>query len=65
MDNEEKEEYPGEFKDNLIKIAILIPALVFDGLYFFYDDNDLFFWIFLALMFIELAIFQFFRKKKK
>ena len=43
----------------------LIPALVFAGLYFFYDDNDLFFWIFLALMFIELAIFQFFRKKKK
>ena len=36
MDNEEKEEYPGEFKDNLIKIAILIPALVFAGLYFFY-----------------------------
>ena len=35
MDNEEKEEYPGEFKDNLIKIAILIPALVFAGLYFF------------------------------
>ena len=65
MDNEEKEEYPGEFKDNLIKIAILIPALVLAGLYFFYDDNDLFFWIFLALMFIELAIFQFFRKKKK
>ena len=65
MDNEEKEEYPGEFKDNLIKIAILIPALVFAGLYFFYDDYDLFFWIFLALMFIELAIFQFFRKKKK
>tara|TARA_B100002051_G_scaffold34634_1_gene27861 strand:+ start:1305 stop:1502 length:198 start_codon:yes stop_codon:yes gene_type:complete len=65
MDNEEKEEYPGEFKDNLIKIAILIPALVFAGLYFFYDDNDLFFWIFLALIFIELAIFQFFRKKKK
>ena len=65
MDNEEKEEYPGEFKDNLIKIAIILPALVFAGLYFFYDDNDLFLWIFLALMFIELAIFQFIRKKKK
>ena len=65
MDNEEKEKYPGEFKDNLIKIAIILPALVFAGLYFFYDDNDLFLWIFLALMFIELAIFQFIRKKKK
>tara|TARA_B100001113_G_scaffold165959_1_gene135781 strand:- start:824 stop:1021 length:198 start_codon:yes stop_codon:yes gene_type:complete len=65
MDNKEKEEYPGEFKDNLIKIIILMPALVFAGLYFFYDDNDLYLWLFLALMFIELGIFQFIRKKKK
>ena len=35
MDNEEKEEYPGEFKDNLIKIAILIPALVLLAYTFF------------------------------
>ena len=61
MDNKEKEEYPGEFKDNLIKIAILIPALVFAGLYFFMI-NDLFFWIFLALMFIENI--SLFRKKR-
>ena len=65
MDNKEKEEYPGEFKDNLIKIIILMPALVFAGLYFFYDDNDLYLWLFLALMLIELGIFQFIRKKKK
>tara|TARA_B100000963_G_scaffold274554_1_gene242776 strand:+ start:1040 stop:1237 length:198 start_codon:yes stop_codon:yes gene_type:complete len=65
MDNKEKEEYPGEFKDNLIKIIILMPALVFAGLYFFYDDNDLYLWLFLALMFIELGVFQFIRKKKK
>ena len=65
MDDKEKEEYPGEFKDNVIKISLLLPSIVFAGLYFFYDDNNLFFWIFLALMFIELAIFQFFRKKKK
>ena len=65
MDHKEKEEYPGEFKDNLIKIIILMPALVFAGLYFFYDDNDLYLWLFLALMFIELGIFQFIRKKKK
>tara|TARA_B100000927_G_scaffold91695_1_gene74132 strand:- start:824 stop:1021 length:198 start_codon:yes stop_codon:yes gene_type:complete len=65
MDDKEKEEYPGEFKDNLIKIIILMPALVFAGLYFFYDDNDLYLWLFLALMFIELGIFQFIRKKKK
>ena len=65
MDDKEKEEYPGEFKDNLIKIIILMPALVFAGLYFFYDDNDIYLWLFLALMFIELGIFQFIRKKKK
>jgi len=65
MDNKEKEEYPGEFKDNLIKIIILMPALVFAGLYFFYDDNDLYLWLFLGLMFIELGVFQFIRKKKK
>lgn len=65
MDDKEKEEYPGEFKDNLIKIIILMPALVFAGLYFFYDDNDLYLWLFLALMFIELGVFQFIRKKKK
>lgn len=65
MDDKEKEEYPGEFKDNLIKIIILMPALVFAGLYFFYDDNDLYLWLFLVLMFIELGVFQFIRKKKK
>lgn len=65
MDDKEKEEYPGEFKDNLIKIIILMPALVFAGLYFFYDDNDLYLWLFLLLMFIELGVFQFIRKKKK
>ena len=65
MDDKEKEEYPGEFKDNLIKIIILMPALVFAGLYFFYDDNDLYLWLFLVLIFIELGVFQFIRKKKK
>ena len=65
MDDREKEEYPGEFKDNLIKIIFLMPALVFAGLYFFYDDNDLYLGLFLSLMVIELGVFQFIRKKKK
>ena len=65
MDDKEKEEYPGEFKDNLIKIIFLMPALVFAGLYFFYDDNDFYLGLFLSLMVIELGVFQFIRKKKK
>ena len=65
MDDKEKEEYPGEFKDNLIKIIFLMPALAFAGLYFFYDDNDLYLGLFLALMVFELGVFQFIRKKKK
>ena len=65
MDDKEKEEYPGEFKDNLIKIIFLTPALVFAGLYFFYDDNDLYLGLFLALLVIELGVFQLIIKKKK
>ena len=34
----EKEEYPGEFKDNVIKIILLLPTIVFAGLYFYYDN---------------------------
>jgi hypothetical protein len=63
--NKEKEEYPGEIKDNLIKIIIILPALIFAGLYFFYDDNDLYLWLFLGLSSLELAVFQFIRKRKK
>jgi len=46
MVDKEKEEYPGEFKDNLIKIIFLMPALVFARLYLFYDDNDLYLGLF-------------------
>ena len=35
----EKEEYPGEFKDNVIKIILLLPTIVFAGLYFYYDNQ--------------------------
>ena len=65
MKEEEKEEYPGEFKDNIIKIIVLLPAILCGILYFFYDDNDLYLWLFLGLLFIDLIIFQFIRKKKK
>ena len=60
----EKEEYPGEFKDNVIKIILLLPTIVFAGLYFYYD-NQLYLWIFGGLVLLELIIFQFIRKKKK
>ena len=65
MDDKEKEEYPGEFKDNLNKIIFLMPALVFAGLYFFYDDNDLYLGLFLALLVFGDGVFQLIRKKKK
>ena len=65
MDDKEKEEYPGEFKDNVIKIILLLPTIVFAGLYFFYDDNQLYLWLFLGLGLLELIIFQFIRKNKK
>ena len=65
MDDKEKEEYPGEFKDNVIKITLLLPTIVLAGLYFFYDDNQLYLWLFLGLGLLELIIFQFIRKKKK
>jgi len=39
--------------------------LVFAGLYFFYDDNDLYLGLFLALLVIELGVFQLIRKKNK
>ena len=62
---EEEEEYPGEFRDNLIKIVLLIPTIVFAGLYFFYDDNDLYLWLFIGLGLLELVLSQFIRKRKK
>ena len=65
MKEEDKEEYPGEFKDNIIKIIVLLPAILFGILYFFYDDNDMYLWLFLGLLFLDLIIFQFIRKKKK
>ena len=65
MDDKEKEEYPGECKDNVIKIILLFPTIVFAGLYFFYDDNQLYLWLFLGFGLLELVIFQFIRKKKK
>lgn len=65
MDDKEKEEYQGEFKDNVIKIILLLPTIVFAGLYFFYDDNQLYLWLFLGLGLLELIIFQFIRNKKK
>ena len=65
MDDKEKEEYPGEFKDNVIKIILLLPSIVFAGLYFFYDGNQLYLWLFIGLGLLELIIFQFIGKKKK
>ena len=65
MKEEDKEEYPGEFKDNIIKIIILLPAIFCGILYFFYDDNDVYLWLFLGLLFLDLIIFQFILKKKK
>ena len=63
--DKEEEEYPGEFKDNVIKILLLLPTMVFAGLYFFYDDNDLYLWLFIGLGFLELVLSQFIRKRKK
>jgi hypothetical protein len=65
IDKEEEEEYPGEFKDNVIKILLLLPSIVFAGLYFFYDDNDLYLWLFIGLGLLELILSQFIRKRKK
>lgn len=63
--DKEEEEYPGEFKDNVIKILLLLPSIVFAGLYFFYDDNDLYLWLFIGLGLLELILSQFIRKRKK
>ena len=65
MKEEDKEEYPGEFEDNIIKIIVLFPAIFCGILYFFYDDNDDYLWLFLGLLFLDLIIFQFILKKKK
>ena len=65
MKEEDKEEYPGEFKDNIIKIIVLLQAIFCGILYFFYDDNDVYLWLFLGLLFLDLIIFQFILKKKK
>lgn len=65
MKEEDKEEYLGEFKDNIIKIIVLFPAIFCGILYFFYDDNDVYLWLFLGLLFLDLIIFQFILKKKK
>ena len=65
MKEEDKEEYPGEFKDNIIKIIVLFPTIFCGILYFFYDDNDVYLWLFLGLLFLDLIIFQFILKKKK
>ena len=59
-----EEEYPGEFRDNLIKIILLIPTIVFAGLYFFYDDNDLYLWLFIGLGLLELVISLILKKRK-
>ena len=32
MGIDKEEEYPGEFKDNVIKILLLLPTIVFAGL---------------------------------
>ena len=64
MKEEDKEEYLGEFKDNIIKIIVLFPAIFCGILYFFYDDNDMYLWLFLGLLFLDLIIFQFILKKK-
>ena len=65
MKEEDKEEYPEEFKDNIIKIIVLFPAIFCGILYFLYDDNDVYLWLFLGLLFLDLIIFQFILKKKK
>jgi len=44
---------------------LLLPTIVFGVLYFFYDDNELYLWLFLGLGLLELVIFQFIRKGKK
>ena len=64
MKEEDKEEYLGEFKDNIIKIIVLFPAIFCGILYFFYDDNDVYLWLFLGLLFLDLIIIQFILKKK-
>ena len=35
MKEEDKEEYPGEFKDSIIKIIVLLPAIFCGILYVF------------------------------
>ena len=65
MGTVKEEEYPSEFRDNVIKIILLIPMIVFAGLYFFYDDNDLFLWLFIGLGLLELVISLIFKKRKE
>jgi|TARA_B110000914_G_C15466384_1_gene448472 hypothetical protein len=61
----EEEEYPGEFKHTVIKILLLLPSILFVGLYFFYDDNNLYIWLLIGSWILELVILQFIRKRKK
>lgn len=62
--NKEEEEYPGDFKDTIIKIIVLLPSLAFSGQYFF-SDNNLYLYLFLGLVILDLVIFEFFLKKKR